>query len=62
MTNPTITITDSIHDALLTAAGMVDDVIAVLDLRHTPYHGEALGDVRDLLLMVAKADMSTIGG
>ena len=47
---------------LLTAASMVDDVIAVLDLRHMPYHGEALGDVRDLLHMIASGDLSTIGG
>jgi hypothetical protein len=64
MTTPTltITITDDVHETLLTAASMVDDVIAVLDLRHMPYHGEALGDVRDLLHMIASGDLSTIGG
>jgi hypothetical protein len=62
MTNPTLTITNDVHDALLTAASMVDDVMAVLDLRAMPYHGEALGDVRDLLHMIASGDVSTIGG
>jgi hypothetical protein len=62
MTNPTLTITNDVHDALLTAASMVDDVMAVLDLRAMPYHGEVLGDVRDLLHMIASGDVSTIGG
>ena len=62
MTTPTITITNDVHEALLTAASMVDDVMAVLDLRAMPYHGEALGDVRDLLHMIASGDLSAIGG
>ena len=56
----TITITDEIHDALLTAASMTDDVIAILDLREMPYAGEALGDVRDLLHAIARGDLSAL--
>lgn len=62
MTTTTITITDDLHEALLTAASMVEDVIAVLDLGATPYAGEALGDVRDLLGMIASGNLETIGG
>ena len=60
MTTTTITITKEIHEALLTAASMVDDVIAVLDLRAMPYHGEALGDVRDLLNMIANGTIQEV--
>jgi hypothetical protein len=56
----TITITDQLHDVLLTAASMTDDVIALLDLSATPYAGEALGDVRDLLLAIARGDLSAL--
>jgi hypothetical protein len=62
MTTTTITITNELHEALLTAASMVEDVMAVLDLRAMPYHGEALGDVRDLLNMIASGNLETIGG
>ena len=62
MTTTTITITDDLHEALLTAASMVEDVIAILDLEATPYAGEALGDVRDLLGMIASGNLETIGG
>lgn len=64
MTTPTLTltITDDVHEALLTAATMVDDVIAALDLRAMPYHGEALGDVRDLLHMIASGKLIRFGG
>ena len=60
MPTTTITVTDELHEALLIAASMVDDVIAVLDLRAMPYHGEALGDVRDLLHMIASGDLAAI--
>ena len=56
----TITITNEIHEALLIAASMTDDVIALLDLSVTPYAGEALGDVRDLLHMIASGDLAAI--
>ena len=36
-----------------------DDVIALLDLSKYPYAGEALGDVRDLLNMIATGDLAT---
>ena len=61
MTTTTITITNELHEALLTAASMVEDVMAVLDLRAMPYHGEALGDVRVLLNMIASGNLETIG-
>jgi hypothetical protein len=56
----TIIITEEIHEALLTAASMTDDVIALLDLSITPYAGEALGDVRDLLHAIARGDLSAL--
>jgi hypothetical protein len=56
----TITITNELHEALLTAASMTDDVIALLDLSVTPHAGEALGDVRDLLLAIARGDLSAL--
>jgi hypothetical protein len=56
----TITITNELHEALLTAASMTDDVIALLDLSVTPYAGEALGDVRDLLHAIARGDLSAL--
>ena len=62
MTTTTITITKEIHEALLTAASMVEDVIAILDLGAMPYAGESLGDVRDLLNMIASGNLETIGG
>jgi hypothetical protein len=58
----TITITEEVHEALLTAASMLDDVIAVFDLGAIPYAGEAIGDVRDLLHMIASGNLETIGG
>lgn len=61
-TTPTnITITDGLHETLLTAASMVEDVIAILDLEAMPYAGEALGDVRDLLTLIASGDVEIIG-
>ena len=56
----TITMTDELRGALLIAASMTDDVIALLDLSKYPYAGEALGDVRDLLNMIATGDLATI--
>ena len=60
MPTTTITITDELHETLLTAAAMVDDVIAIIDLGAMPYAGEALGDVRDLLNMIASGNLETI--
>ncbi len=60
----TITITNELHEALLTAASMVDDAIEALsphDFVAMPYVGESLGDVRDLLNMIASGNLETIG-
>jgi hypothetical protein len=61
MTTTTITITNEVHEALLTAASMVEDVIAILDLGAMPYAGESLGDVRDLLTAIASGNLEMIG-
>ena len=64
MTTTTITITKEVHEALLTAASMVDDAIEALspyDFVAMPYVGESLGDVRDLLNMIASGNLETIG-
>jgi hypothetical protein len=56
----TITMTDELRGAILIAASMTDDVIALLDLSKYPHAGEALGDVRDLLNMIATGDLAAI--
>lgn len=60
--NNVVIITSEVSDALLTAAEAVDDIIGLLDLSKVPYAGESLGDIRDLLLMIAKGDLSTLSG
>lgn len=61
--NPTITITPEIHEAILTAASMVDDALEALsphDFVAIPYVGESLGDVRDLLLILASGKLEVL--
>lgn len=58
--NPTITITPEIHEAILTAVDMVSDAISMTDLARFPYMGESLGDVRDLLLILASGEIEVL--
>jgi hypothetical protein len=51
----TVTITPKLHEAILAAADIVEDTIAATDESKFPYAAESLGDVRDLLLMLANA-------
>jgi hypothetical protein len=56
----TITITNEVHDALLTAIDMMNDLSIIINDREAPYAGEMVGDVRDLLNMILSGDLSTI--
>jgi hypothetical protein len=57
----TITITNEVHDALLSAIDMMGDLSEIINDREAPYAGEMIGDVRDLLNMILLGDLSTIG-
>jgi hypothetical protein len=58
--NITITITPEVHDALLIAIDMMNDLSEIINDREAPYAGEMIGDVRDLFSMILSGDMSTI--
>jgi hypothetical protein len=53
----TITITPELHEALLAAIDIVSDAISMTDLARFPYMGESLGDVRDLLGLLATGNL-----
>lgn len=55
----TLTITPNLQEQLHTAADMVDTVLLNLNLSETPYFGETLGDVRDLLVQLANNTLIT---